>query len=81
VRVEFLKKLRDEERYVDLDTLSAAIARDVAQAREHFATLREPAPDDAARATLSTAASSAAGERRAQGPSGVFARSATDRIS
>ena len=31
VRVEFLKKLRDEEKYVDLETLTAAIARDVAQ--------------------------------------------------
>ena len=33
VRVEFLKKLRDEEKYVDLETLTAAIARDVANAR------------------------------------------------
>ncbi len=31
VRVEFLKKLRDEEKYVDLETLTAAIARDVDQ--------------------------------------------------
>jgi riboflavin kinase/FMN adenylyltransferase len=81
VWVEFMKKLRDEERYVDLNTLSAAIAHDVAQAREHFAALRELTPDDAAGATLSAAPSSVAGERRPNGPSGAFARSATDRIS
>lgn len=37
VRVEFLKKLRDEQKYVDLESLSAAIARDVANARAYFA--------------------------------------------
>jgi riboflavin kinase/FMN adenylyltransferase len=36
VRVEFLKKLRDEEKYVDVPTLTAAIARDIAQARACF---------------------------------------------
>ncbi|WP_194723445.1 bifunctional riboflavin kinase/FAD synthetase [Noviherbaspirillum malthae] len=36
VRVEFLKKLRDEEKYVDLPTLTAAIDRDVQQARQFF---------------------------------------------
>jgi riboflavin kinase/FMN adenylyltransferase len=36
VRVEFLKKLRDEEKYVDLPTLTAAIERDVQQARDFF---------------------------------------------
>ncbi|HTH45642.1 MAG TPA: bifunctional riboflavin kinase/FAD synthetase [Oxalicibacterium sp.] len=36
VRVEFLKKLRDEEKYVDLPTLTEAIARDAAQARAYF---------------------------------------------
>ncbi len=36
VRVEFMKKLRSEARYVDLDALKAAIARDVAQARAYF---------------------------------------------
>lgn len=36
VRVEFLKKLRDEEKYVDLPTLTAAIERDARQAREFF---------------------------------------------
>ena len=36
VRVEFLKKLRDEEKYVDLPTLTAAIARDVDHARAWF---------------------------------------------
>ncbi|MFC0253209.1 bifunctional riboflavin kinase/FAD synthetase [Massilia consociata] len=37
VRVEFLAKLRDEEKYVDLPTLTAAIERDAAQARAFFA--------------------------------------------
>ena len=36
VQVEFLKKLRDEEKYVDLPTLTAAIARDAGQARAYF---------------------------------------------
>ncbi len=37
VRIEFLKKLRDEERYVDLPALTAAIQRDVDNARAYFA--------------------------------------------
>jgi riboflavin kinase/FMN adenylyltransferase len=36
VRVEFLKKLRDEEKYVDLPTLTAAIAKDAENARAYF---------------------------------------------
>ncbi|MFL9878745.1 bifunctional riboflavin kinase/FAD synthetase [Herbaspirillum rhizosphaerae] len=36
LRVEFLKKLRDEEKYVDLPTLTAAIERDAQQARAWF---------------------------------------------
>lgn len=36
VRVRFLHKLRDEEKYADLDLLKAAIARDVANARAYF---------------------------------------------
>ena len=36
IQVEFLKKLRDEEKYVDVTTLSAAIARDAEQARDYF---------------------------------------------
>jgi riboflavin kinase/FMN adenylyltransferase len=36
IRVEFLKKLRDEEKYVDLPTLTEAIARDVDNARAWF---------------------------------------------
>jgi riboflavin kinase / FMN adenylyltransferase len=36
IRVEFLKKLRDEEKYADLPALTAAIARDTAQARAYF---------------------------------------------
>lgn len=38
VDVEFLHKLRDEERYADLDTLKRQIHADVAQARDYFAT-------------------------------------------
>jgi riboflavin kinase/FMN adenylyltransferase len=37
ITVEFVQKLRDEERYPDLDALSAQIRADVAQARELFA--------------------------------------------
>ncbi len=37
VRVEFLEKLRDEQKYPDLDSLTAAIARDGEQARAWFA--------------------------------------------
>ncbi len=37
VRVEFLEKIRDEEKYDDLATLTAAIERDAGQARDYFA--------------------------------------------
>ncbi|WP_153100890.1 bifunctional riboflavin kinase/FAD synthetase [Paraburkholderia hayleyella] len=37
VRVEFLHKLRDEEKFIDLETLTVAIAHDVAQTRAWFA--------------------------------------------
>jgi len=37
LRVRFLRKLRDEEKYDDLAALREAIARDAAQAREYFA--------------------------------------------
>ncbi len=37
VRVQFLKKLRDEEKYADLASLTRQIAIDVEQARNHFA--------------------------------------------
>jgi riboflavin kinase/FMN adenylyltransferase len=40
VRVEFLHKLRDEEKYIDLPTLTAAIDRDAQQARAWFAQRR-----------------------------------------
>jgi riboflavin kinase/FMN adenylyltransferase len=40
VRVEFLTKLRDEEKYVDLPTLTAAIDKDALQARAWFAQRR-----------------------------------------
>jgi riboflavin kinase/FMN adenylyltransferase len=38
VRVEFLHKLRDEEKYDSLDELRTAIAQDVRQAQEFLAT-------------------------------------------
>lgn len=37
IRVEFLKKLRDEEKFIDLPTLTAAIDNDARQARAWFA--------------------------------------------
>lgn len=37
LRVRFLRKLRDEAKFNDLDTLRQAIAQDAAQAREYFA--------------------------------------------
>lgn len=37
IEVRFLAKLRDEEKYGDLETLKAAIARDAADARSFFA--------------------------------------------
>lgn len=37
LRVEFLAKLREEEKYPDLQQLRTAIARDVARAQEYFA--------------------------------------------
>jgi riboflavin kinase/FMN adenylyltransferase len=36
VRVDFLQKIRDEEKYPDLETLKAQIARDVEAARKYF---------------------------------------------
>lgn len=36
VRVEFLKKIRDEEKFIDLPTLTAAIDRDALEARAYF---------------------------------------------
>jgi riboflavin kinase / FMN adenylyltransferase len=38
VRIEFLKKIRDEEKFIDLPTLVKAIERDADQARAFFAT-------------------------------------------
>ena len=38
ISVEFLHKLRDEERYADLDALRRQIHADVVQARDYFAT-------------------------------------------
>jgi riboflavin kinase/FMN adenylyltransferase len=42
VRVEFLEKLRSEEKYADLPTLTAAIAQDSLNARAYFARQRTP---------------------------------------
>jgi riboflavin kinase/FMN adenylyltransferase len=38
VRIEFLQKLRDEEKYIDLETLTDAIAADARAARNFFET-------------------------------------------
>jgi len=38
VGVEFVHKLRDEERYSDVDALTHQIRADVAQARDYFST-------------------------------------------
>lgn len=43
VQIEFLKKLRDEEKYTDLPTLTAAINKDAEQARAYFADSHRPA--------------------------------------
>jgi riboflavin kinase/FMN adenylyltransferase len=40
IEVEFLHKLRDEERYDNLDALTRQIRTDVAQARDYFATVK-----------------------------------------
>ena len=40
ISVEFLRKLRDEEKYDDLTALTTQIRADVAQAREYFASAR-----------------------------------------
>jgi riboflavin kinase/FMN adenylyltransferase len=51
VRVEFLQKIRDEEKYVDLPTLTAAIHRDADIARAYFVTRGTSASDGATAAT------------------------------
>ncbi len=51
VRVEFLKKLRDEARFVDLPTLVKAIAGDVEHARACFAALAQAGAHPARSAT------------------------------
>lgn len=48
VRVDFMRKLRDEEKYVDLDTLTRQIALDVEHARDYFRA-RDAAPRTARR--------------------------------
>ena len=40
ITVEFLHKLRDEERFADVETLTRQIGRDVTHAREYFAAHR-----------------------------------------
>ena len=44
VRIEFLRKLRDEAHYDGLDALVAQIRRDADDARSHFASLAQSAP-------------------------------------
>ena len=39
LQIDFLHKLRDEEKYADVETLKRAIANDVANTREYFAAL------------------------------------------
>lgn len=39
IRVDFLKKIRDEEKYKDLETLKRQIAKDADEARRHLDTL------------------------------------------
>ncbi|PMS36199.1 FMN adenylyltransferase /riboflavin kinase [Trinickia symbiotica] len=75
VRVEFLKKLRDEEKFTDLEALTRAIARDVANARAYFVATGGARVGMAAPAAAHPAAPSAPGSR-ATG----FSTSATDRI-
>ena len=42
IGVEFIHKLRDEERYADLDALTRQVEADVAQARDYFACASKP---------------------------------------
>lgn len=49
VRVDFMHKLRDEEKYVDLDTLTRQIALDVEHSREYFRARDAAAPRTAQR--------------------------------
>ncbi|MNC89253.1 Riboflavin biosynthesis protein RibF [compost metagenome] len=44
VRVEFLRKLRDEEKYADLATLTRQIALDAQNARAFFKSWNAPVP-------------------------------------
>ena len=46
IRVEFLKKLRDEEKFIDLPTLTAAIDKDAQQARAWFALRAQNSTDN-----------------------------------
>jgi riboflavin kinase/FMN adenylyltransferase len=49
VRVEFVKKLRDEEKYVDMPTLQDAIGKDAANARAALGLAQAAAPASIAR--------------------------------
>jgi riboflavin kinase/FMN adenylyltransferase len=55
IQVEFLKKLRDEEKFVDLPTLTAAIESDVEQARAFFGMRAGQIPADQGRKQASSA--------------------------
>jgi len=49
LRVDFLHKLRDEEKYADLDTLTRQIALDVGNAKAYFATAKTPRREGSAK--------------------------------
>lgn len=55
IQVEFLKKLRDEEKFVDLPTLTAAIESDAQQARAFFGMRAGQEPADQGRKQASSA--------------------------
>lgn len=52
LRVHFLHKLRDEEKYPDLITLTRQIGRDVENARDYFSSVLPVSSTDAARSLL-----------------------------
>ena len=56
VRVEFMKKLRDEARFDNLDQLTAAIAKDSAEARGFFGLTVPGTPEPGAGRDFATSA-------------------------
>ncbi len=55
IEVEFLKKLRDEEKFIDLPTLITAIDRDAEQARAYFSKVTDQAAYEQGRKQVSSA--------------------------